>query len=162
MGKVILICGKICSGKSYYANILKEKENAVILSIDEVTYDLTNNKQGENYDDFAIRVNNYLRKKAVQIVNAGCNVILDWGFWTEENRREITEFFKSNNVEVIWHYIDVDDRTWSVNIKERNKKVLLGQGKEAFYVDEGLLNKVISKFEPPSEENMDVIYKVER
>lgn len=162
MGKVILICGKICSGKSYYANILKEKENAVILSIDEVTYDLTNNKQGENYDDFAIRVNNYLRKKALEIVKVGCNVILDWGFWTEENRLEITEYFKSNNVEVEWHYIDVDDRTWSINIKERNKKVLLGHGKEAFYVDEGLLNKVISKFEPPLEENMDVIYKVER
>lgn len=26
MAKVILICGKICSGKSYYARKLKEKE----------------------------------------------------------------------------------------------------------------------------------------
>ena len=30
MGKVILICGKICSGKTYYAQKLK-KENRVIL-----------------------------------------------------------------------------------------------------------------------------------
>ena len=28
MGKVYLICGKICSGKSYYAKSLKEKYNA--------------------------------------------------------------------------------------------------------------------------------------
>ena len=38
MAKVILICGKICSGKSYYARKLKEKEHAVILSRDEMTY----------------------------------------------------------------------------------------------------------------------------
>lgn len=162
MSKVILICGKICSGKSYYANILKEKENAVILSTDEVTYDLTNNKQGEEYDEFATRVNNYLKKKALEIVKAGCNVILDWGFWTEASRREITQYFKSNNVDVNWHYICVDNNTWNINIKERNERVLLGQGKEAFYVDEGLINKLNSKFEPPLEANMDVVHKVER
>ena len=26
MGKVILVCGKICSGKSYYSNQLKEQK----------------------------------------------------------------------------------------------------------------------------------------
>ena len=62
MSKIIAICGKICSGKTYYANQIKEKENAIILSTDEVTYDLTNNKQGENYEEFANRVNNYLKK----------------------------------------------------------------------------------------------------
>jgi hypothetical protein len=41
MGKVILICGKICSGKS-------------------------------------------VSKKAVEIVQAGANVILDWGFWIKQ------------------------------------------------------------------------------
>ena len=50
MSKIILICGKIASGKTYYVNYLKDKENAVILSTDEVTYDLTNNEQGEGYD----------------------------------------------------------------------------------------------------------------
>ena len=32
MARIILICGKICSGKTYYARQLKEKYNAVILS----------------------------------------------------------------------------------------------------------------------------------
>ena len=30
MAKVYLICGKICSGKSYYSRKLKEKINSVI------------------------------------------------------------------------------------------------------------------------------------
>ena len=50
MGKVILICGKICSGKSYYSKKMKEKLNAVIISPDEATYELINNEQGEFYN----------------------------------------------------------------------------------------------------------------
>ena len=96
MAKLLCICGKIGCGKTYYANRLKEQEHAVILSTDEVTYDLTNNQQGEGYDEFARRVNLYLRKKAVEIVNAGCTVILDWGFWTKENRKEIKRYGVSN------------------------------------------------------------------
>lgn len=162
MSKVMLICGKICSGKSYYAKSLSEKENAVILSTDEVTYDLTNNEQGENYEAFANKVNEYLKKKAVELVNIGCNIILDWGFWTKINRKEITEYFKSKNVNVEWHYIDVDDDVWYKNIDERNKKVLAGDGGSNFYVDEGLLNKIISKFEIPSRDEIDIWYKLER
>ena len=29
MGKVILVCGKICSGKSFYSNKIKDELNAV-------------------------------------------------------------------------------------------------------------------------------------
>ena len=64
MAKVILICGKICCGKSFYARALKERENAVILSTDEATYDLIKNVQGEFYNIFAERVNGYLQKKS--------------------------------------------------------------------------------------------------
>lgn len=34
MAKVIAICGKICSGKTWYARQLREQEQAVILSCD--------------------------------------------------------------------------------------------------------------------------------
>ncbi len=64
MAKVIAICGKICSCKSYYANQIKDKENAIILSTDEATYDLIDNDQGEYYNVFAEKVNKYLIKKA--------------------------------------------------------------------------------------------------
>lgn len=57
MPKVIALCGKICSGKTFYANKIKEGQNAVILSTDEATFYLMDNEQGERYDDFAKRVN---------------------------------------------------------------------------------------------------------
>ncbi len=159
MAKLLCICGKIGCGKTYYANRLKEQEHAVILSTDEVTYDLTNNQQGEGYDEFARRVNLYLRKKAVEIVNAGCTVILDWGFWTKENRKEIKRYGENNGVLVEMHYIDIDDKTWFENIEKRNNEVISGNGGSSFYVDEGLLNKVSSLFEVPEKEEIDIWYK---
>ncbi len=159
MAKLLCICGKIGCGKTYYANRLKEPEHAVILSTDEVTYDLTNNQQGEGYDEFARRVNLYLRKKAVEIVNAGCTVILDWGFWTKENRKEIKRYGENNGVLVEMHYIDIDDKTWYENIEKRNNEVISGNGGSSFYVDEGLLNKVSSLFEIPEKEEIDIWYK---
>lgn len=159
MAKLLCICGKIGCGKTYYANRLKEQEHAVILSTDEVTYDLTNNQQGEGYDEFARRVNLYLRKKAVEIVNAGCTVILDWGFWTKENRKEIKRYGENNGVLVEMHYIDIDDKTWYENIEKRNNEVISGNGGSSFYVDEGLLNKVSSLFEIPEKDEIDIWYK---
>ena len=159
MAKLLCICGKIGCGKTYYANRLKEQEHAVILSTDEVTYDLTNNQQGDGYDEFAIRVNLYLRKKAVEIVNAGCTVILDWGFWTKENRKEIKRYGENNGVLVEMHYIDIDDKTWYEIIEKRNNEVISGNGGSSFYVNEGLLNKVSSLFEIPEKEEIDIWYK---
>lgn len=159
MKKVILICGKICSGKTYYAKQIQEKNKAVILSTDEATYDLINNEQGDFYNIFAERVNRYLRKKAVEIIHAGANVILDWGFWTSESRIEISEFFKLNDVQYEWHYIDVDDRTWYQNINKRNNLIKSGNGGANFYVDEGLLNKLLLSFEKPEREEIDVWYE---
>ena len=162
MGKVYLICGKICSGKSYYAKSLKEKHTAVILSTDEATYDLIANEQGEFYNIFAQRVNDYLKKKAVEICKAGANVILDWGFWTKDNRIDISSYLQSCDISYEWHYIDVDDDTWNRNIEERNKRIEEGNGGSDFYVDEGLLNKLLSMFEVPDKAETDVWHELRR
>ena len=162
MSKVILICGKICSGKSYYAKQLKEKENAVVLGTDEVTYDLFDNNLGDKHDEMGIKINKYLTKKSVEIVKAGCSVILDWGFWTVKWRKETTAYFKRNNVPIEWHYIDVDEETYQKNIEERNSRVLSGNGGSDFYVDDGLLTKVLSQFEEPNHSEIDLWYSLKR
>lgn len=156
MSKVMAICGKICSGKSYYAKQIKEKENAVILSKDEATYELIDNKQGEFYNVFAERVNKYLMKKAVEIVKAGCNIILDWGFWTKAERQETTKYFNQFGIDVEWHYIDIEQTRWEQLIEERNIKIQSGNGGSDIYVDEGLLNKLLSKIEELTRDEMDI------
>ena len=57
MAKVIIVCGKICSGKSFYSSKIKDEYNAVIISPDEATYDLIDNEQGEFYNVFSEKLN---------------------------------------------------------------------------------------------------------
>ena len=162
MGKVILVCGKICSGKSYYSKQLKDSLNAVIISPDEATYELINNEQGEFYNIFSERLNKYLTKKVGEIAKAGANVIFERGLWSKKQRIELREYYKNIGVDCEIHYVYVDDETWDQNIKERNKRIQEGNGGSDFYLDEGLMNKLKSFWEEPSEEEYDVIYKVKR
>lgn len=158
MAKIIAICGKICSGKTYYAKQLKENINAVILSTDEATFYLINNEQGEFYNNFSERVNKYLMKKAVEIVKAGCNVILDWGFWTKANRKATTEYFEKFGIKTEWHYVDIEPSKLEKQIRNRNNKIKNGNGGYNFYVDNGLLQKSLSTFETPTDNEIDIWY----
>ena len=162
MSKVIAICGKICCGKSYYAAKLKEKENAVILSCDELTKDLFDNDLGEKHDEMAQRIWAYFKKKSVELVKAGCTVILDWGFWSRANRESLQEYFRVQEIPCDCHYIEVEDETWKRNIEERNHRVLNGQGGLDYYLDEGLMEKRNSLWEEPGQEEIDVWYRLVR
>lgn len=162
MAKVFLICGKICCGKSYYANQLKETEKAIILSSDEITAALFNNDLGDKHDEMTKKIKSYLLKKAAELVKVGCNVILDWGFWTKGERDFIKSYFKEKNIVTEFHYIDIDDKTWQKNIQERNKRVMDGNGGSDFYLDEGLKNKLLLLWEEPNSEEIDVWFKLKR
>ena len=87
-----------------------------------------------------------------------CNqsVILDWGFWTHSERKETTDYFNDFDIEVEWHYVDVEQSRWKKLIEERNAKAQKGKGGSDFYVDEGLLNKLLSEFEEPSKDEIHV------
>ena len=162
MAEIILMCGMICSGKSHHAKRLAKEKNAVILSTDEATKILINNEQGDFYLEFVDKVNLYLRKKAVDIVKTGTNVILDWGFWTKEDRRNIKSFLSENGVSYSMYFISISDSDWERNIKERNERIEKGEGGSDFYVDEGLKNKVLSVFEAPDKSEIDYVILNER
>lgn len=77
MGKAILICGKICSGKSTYAARLKKETNAVLLSVDEIMLDLFGLYAGEKHDEYTEKIQKYLFEKSIEIINSGSDVVLD-------------------------------------------------------------------------------------
>lgn len=161
MAKVYLICGKICSGKSYYSRQLQQSVNAVILSPDEATNDLINNEQGEFYNIFCERLLQYMNKKAVEIVRAGANVIYERGLWSKEERNKTKEYFRQHGIEIELHYVYVSDELWKKQIAERNKKIEEGKGGSDFYLDDGLMNKLLSLFEEPTDDEIDVFYSRE-
>lgn len=158
MAKVFLICGRICSGKSHYAARLRERENAVILSCDELTFALFDGQLGDAHDAMSARMERYLRHKSVEIARAGTNVILDWGFWTAQGRRNVRAFYAERQVSCEMHYIDVTPEMWKRQIDRRNEAVRQGLA-NTYIVDEGLLAKLESLFQEPSKDEIDVWYQ---
>ncbi len=155
MAKVILICGKICCGKSTYAKRLQVDNKAIILSVDEIMLAVFGLYTGEKHDEYAARVRNYLFGKSLEVIKAGASVILDWGFWTNAERDEAKEFYRSRNIECELHYIDICKNTWKARIDQRNQSVIAGET-TAYIVDNNLAIKCELLFEQPNKEKIDV------
>ncbi len=160
MAKVILICGKICSGKTYYVKHNLKSFKAVSLSCDELDNMVFHKSLTDTHDAVFKDVHKYFHKKTVEIVNLGCNVVLDWGFWLSEQRKEVTKYYKDNNIQFEWHYIDINDEQWMKNIATRNELIELGKSDD-YFVDEGLYNKVNKLFDIPTREEIDIWYRSE-
>ena len=156
MAKVILICGKICCGKTTYAQKICKENNAILLSVDEITLALFGRDAGENHDTYVERAEKYLFEKSIEIIESGINVVLDWGFWMKEERDYAREFYKSKNIECEFHYIDISDETWKARLEKRNNAILVEET-SAYYVDENFAKKCASIFEVPNADEIDVI-----
>ena len=141
MSKVFIMCGKLCSGKSTYANKIRSTHKAVILSIDEIMLSVF----GQAYQ----------YAKSVEIAESGINVVLDWGFWTRKEREYAKEYYTSRHIDYEFYYLDVDSVEWNRRIQKRNQDVLNHES-DAYYVDEGLADKFESIFEVPTEDEIDV------
>ena len=161
MSDVILICGMICSGKSHYARKLAKERNAVILSCDEISADIFHHAEGERFDDVTADIKRYLHKIAARIAGTGGNVILDWGFWTRAERREVSEYYTVLGIPFEWHYIDISETEWRCNIGLRNKAVAADETSD-FFVDDGLVTKFLSRFEIPEREEIDRWHEFKR
>ena len=155
MADIILICGRICSGKSHYAKAVAAEQNAVILSCDEISADIFHHREGGSFDIIAVDIKRYLHKLAARIAKTGGRVVLDWGFWGKSERQAVSEYYSGLGISFEWRYIDIPDDEWRENIALTNKAVLAGETTD-FYVDSGLLQKLSSGFEIPEREEMDI------
>ena len=155
MAKVIMTCGRICSGKSTYAQKLKDQLGAVILSIDELMLDILGSDTGDRHDEYVRRTEQYLYKKSAEIVSAGTDVILDWGFWTRKGRDFAREFYRSRGIANEIHFISVDDEEWQRRVDRRNVEVAAGRS-DAYFIDEGLARKFAHIFEAPDTDEIDI------
>ena len=158
MAKVILICGKICCGKTTYSQKLCSENNAVLLSVDEITLALFGQHCGDKHDEYVERTEKYLLNKSLELIQMDINVVLDWGFWTKAERLTVKEFYKSRDIECEIHYIDVSDEIWKYRLNKRNNAVL-AEETSAYYVDDNIAAKFASIFEVPKEAEIDVVYQ---
>jgi len=154
MPEIILICGKICSGKTTYAKKLCRQRRAVLLSVDEIMLSMFGQHCGDMHDTYAERTRNYLLEKAAELYEEGIGAVLDWGFWTKDGREVTAAFFRNRGIPYRLYYIDVPENIWRERLEKRNREVLEGSVR-AYYVDENLAAKFEAVFQMPDDEEID-------
>lgn len=150
MSKVIMICGKVCSGKTTYARQLQKKRGGVLLSVDEIMNTFFDSCVGERRMEFEERAKKYLYEKSLEILEEGSDVYLDWGFWTVEERAYAKDFYREKGIPVQLHCILIDDEEWRRRREKRNALIEAGKIR-AFYVDEERAARFGAMFEAPKE-----------
>ncbi|MBQ8824427.1 MAG: ATP-binding protein [Ruminococcus sp.] len=155
MAKVVMICGKISCGKSTYAEQMCIKNNAVLLSVDEIMLALFDQNAGDKHDEYVKRVKKFLFNKSIGLIKIGIDVILDWGFWTKCDRKFAREFYRTHDIKCELHYIDIDDELWKLRLNKRNNLILSGKT-DSYFVDDNLAKKFNSIFEIPDRDEIDL------
>ena len=147
--RIILLIGKICCGKSTYAKGL----GGMLISCDQLMQRMFPGGCGEHHDLLAERARQYLYGMARQCADAGVTPVVDFGFWTPAMRREAIEAL--SGYELDWRYLDIADDEWERRIAMRNAAIQAGQADPSdYFVDEGLKQKVLELFIPPTAEEL--------
>lgn len=161
MAHVHLLCGKIASGKSYYAKKLMAEQDMVLISMDDCVEEMGLDYFKDDHNAMIPGLQMYLIQKAGEIAKCGTDVILDFGFWSKEQRSAVTAHLKSMDAPYLWHYMDVSKSTWSLNIEERNAGAVQA-GYSQFLIDEKRIDEINAEFDIPTRDEIDVWVYVHR
>ena len=157
VGTVTLICGKLCSGKTTLARSICEQHGAVLLSCDKVMRSLHPVDAGFDYDAELKQVKADLLDRAFLLVREGKDVVLDWGFWSKKERSELHLLMLKSGIPQKWIVLSPSPEERTRSITERNR-LIREHGADEYYIDEGLLRKAESRFEPVTSEELRILY----
>lgn len=155
MPKVFILCGKIASGKTTYANLLCEEANAMNLSIDDVMLKLYDNCLGpEKHRKVMEQITAYFLTLIPQIFHKGCSVVLDYGYWTKSERDWIKEQCKNAAFPYEVHYLEIEEEIRLNRLHDRNLKNMK-QIERQYIIQDELQKRLDARFEIPNKDEYD-------
>ena len=158
-GKVVLICGKMGSGKTTYANRLSKELNAVIIAHDEIMLGLFGGelyeRDREQFYKHHSWVDGYTKRIAGEAAKAGATVIFANGFWSHSERNELRKSYANMGAICELHYIDTPEEQRYKNIQKRNESIR--QGELGYILTRE--NDINHFFEIPGDDEIDCVVK---
>ncbi len=147
MSKVYIMCGKVGSGKSTYAAKLSEEIGAIILSVDQMMLTVYGREiPCSEHKNYIEKVKKSLFSMGHQILKRGLPIIIDFGFWTKEERVAVRNEFDRYPLEIL--VLDVDEELLYERVANRNKA-----GRDIEYHMSKETHKVLNqRFEMPCNE----------
>lgn len=141
-------------GKTTLAKKLAQDLPAILFTPDEFMRRLySRNLPDAEFRIAHKKIDDFIWSLAEQAINAGTNVILDYGFWSKENRKITFERAKKITDKVVFHQINCDINIAKARVLNRTK-----ENNEELFIDENCFNMFLSQYEPiDTSENYEVI-----
>lgn len=144
--KILILCGKIASGKTTYALNYKKEHPAIILSVDEVMLKLYDGCLKDAHNETASRILDYFLTLIPDCLNQNISCILDYGFWTKKERQTLIDKITQLHLPYEMIYVTCKDEERIKRLAKRNQLNLSKQGRQ-YIIQEDLLRKFDQKFE---------------
>jgi predicted kinase len=145
MATVHLICGFLGAGKTTFSKAMTRQSSAVRLSVDEWYLRLfTDEVPTYDVDAQALgRVFGVLNDLWPQVVTAGVDVVLDFGFWSRGLRDEVRERARASGARTRLYWLRCPDEVALARCLQRNGTV------GAFLISAEGFEEMKERFEPP-------------
>ena len=146
MPNLHLMIGLPCSGKTTLARRIAAETGAFLFSTDAWHLRLYGDDLGQDGHMVNHRkIEALLWEVAAHALSAGCDVILDFGFWTREQRDLYRRRAEALGAVCVPHYLNVPMEELRRRIRERNAD----PPEDAFVIPLEMMDLYISHFEHP-------------
>ena len=153
---LFLICGLPGAGKTTLARQMEQSRRALRLTPDDWIAPLLEDPADQaELDRLRAPVEAVQWEVAARALALGVNVILDWGFWAREERREYRARAEALGAYVEVHFLEVKREELWTRLSKRNAERPPG----TFVVTEAQLNEWWSLCELPSEEERAFLWR---
>lgn len=152
MSTLHMMVGLPGSGKTTEAKKLEQEHKALRLTPDEWQYFLFGHDIHEpEHDERHTKIEELMWEVAVKVLKSGCDVILDFGFWTKSERDEFRRKARALGSDSKIHYMNTpNDVIWE-RLEARNR--LAGKN-SVFYVGRKEFDEWSGLFEIPTKEEL--------
>lgn len=141
-----LICGFMGFGKTTYAKKLALRNQAVRLTPDEWINRLYG-RRPDNFEEKMQAVDDLIWNMTSEFIHSGRSVILDYGFWTKEEREKATQKALSLTEHVLWHQMECSMAVAKTRVLSRSD-----EDSESLFIDEKCFNEKVKLYEPISKD----------
>lgn len=152
MTTLFLTCGLQGSGKTTLAKRLEVEQSGLRLTADEWLHHLHPEVSGAELDALRDPVERIQWSIARRALVLGCNVILDWGLWSREERARYRLEGREVGARVVLCWVDATRDELMERLSRRNADQPAG----TFHISESRLDQSIALFERPTQEEISL------